>query len=111
MALLLLSRTLPKIIPSCTVINARSLVKPDAVAALYTDLHTCKIDLSFVSKTWLNSKVASSLICPDGYFIGGGGGGKLLSFAETTAKLKAWSSIMILNVYAVKLLLLNPNIM
>lgn len=61
--------TLPRIIPSCMVINARSLVKPDAAAALYTELCTNKIDLCFVSETWLNSKVASSLICPDGYLI------------------------------------------
>ena len=51
------------------VINARSLVKPDAAAALYTESCTNKIDLCFVSETWLNSKVASSLICPDGYRI------------------------------------------
>ena len=59
----------PKIIPSCMVINARSLVKPDAAVALYTKLHTNNIDLCFVSETCLNSKVASSLIFPDGYLI------------------------------------------
>ena len=63
------SLTLPKIIPSCMVINVRCLVKPDALVVLYTELHTHKIDLCFVSETWLNSKVASSLIYPDGYLI------------------------------------------
>ena len=58
--------TLPRIIPSCTVLNARSLVKPDAAAALYTDLRTNKIDLCFVSETCLNNKLVSSLRCPDG---------------------------------------------
>ena len=51
------------------VINARSLVKSDAAVALYTELHTNKIDFCFVSETWLNSKVASSLIYPDGCLI------------------------------------------
>lgn len=48
------------------VIDVRSVLKPDA-AALYTELHNNKIDLCFVSETWLNSKVASGLICPDCY--------------------------------------------
>ena len=48
------------------VIDARSVLKPDA-AAIYTELHNNEIDLCFVSETWLNSKVASGLICPNGY--------------------------------------------
>lgn len=56
--------TSPKIIPKCMVINARSLVKPDATAALYADLHSNKIDICLISETWLNSKVPSHLVCP-----------------------------------------------
>ena len=52
--------THPGIIPSCMVINAHSLVKPDAMAVLNTELRINKVDLCFVSETWLNSKVASS---------------------------------------------------
>lgn len=61
--------TLPKITPTCMVINARSLVKPDAAISLSTDLYTNKIDLCFVSETLLNKRVSSSLVCPEGYCI------------------------------------------
>ena len=47
--------------------NARSLVKPDTASALCTEVTTNKIDVCFISETWLNSNVPSSLICPDGY--------------------------------------------
>ena len=61
--------TPPKVIPKCMVINARSLAKPGATSALYADLHSNKIDICFVSETWLNNKIRSHLICPDGYTI------------------------------------------
>ena len=56
-----------KLIPKCLVLNARSLVKPDAASALCTEVTTNKIDVCFISETWLNSNVPSNLICPDGY--------------------------------------------
>ena len=37
--------TLPKIVPRCLVINARSLAKPDAALALYTDLTSNNINI------------------------------------------------------------------
>ena len=53
-----------RLIPKCLVLNARSLVKPDAASALCTEVTTNKIDVCFISETWLNSNVPSSLICP-----------------------------------------------
>ena len=61
--------TLPKITPNCTVLNARSLVKPDATSGLSTDLSSNKINICIVSETWLNSRISSHLVCPDGYTI------------------------------------------
>ena len=61
--------TNPTIIPNCMVINAHSLVKPDAAAALYCDLKSNKIDICLVSETWLNSSVPSHLVCPEGFTI------------------------------------------
>ena len=61
--------TKPTIIPKCMVINARSLVKPDAAAALYCDLKSNETDICLVSETWLNSNVPSYLVCPDGFTI------------------------------------------
>ena len=49
------------------VINARSLVKADAAPALYAELSSNNIDICFVSESWLNKKILSHLICPDGY--------------------------------------------
>ena len=43
-----------KVIPKCLVINARSLAKPDAPSALYTEMISNNIDICFVSKTWLH---------------------------------------------------------
>ena len=59
--------TAPKVVPKCMVINARSLVKADAAPALYAELSSNNIDLCFVSESWLNKKILSHLICPDGY--------------------------------------------
>lgn len=61
--------TPPKRVPSCMAVNARSLAKPDAASALSTEMRTNNIDLCFVSETWLNSKVPSTLICPEGYVL------------------------------------------
>lgn len=63
------SPTPPMFIPKYMVINARSLVKPDAAPALYDELCSKNIDTCFISESWLNNKVPSSLICPDGYII------------------------------------------
>ena len=61
--------TKPTIIPKCMVINARSLVKPAAAAALYCELKSNGTDICLVSETWLNSNVPSYLVCPDGFTI------------------------------------------
>ena len=61
--------TLPKTTPNCMVLNARLLVKPDVSSGLSTDLSSNKIDICIVSETWLNSRVSSHLVCPDGYTI------------------------------------------
>ena len=51
------------------VLNARSLVKLDATSGLSTDLSSNKTDICIVSETWLNSRVSSHLVRPDGYII------------------------------------------
>ena len=58
-----------KAIPKCLVINARSLAKPDALSALYTEIISINIDICFVSETWLRDNISSELICPKGYGI------------------------------------------
>ena len=57
----------PPLIPKCLVLNPRSMVKPYAASALCTEVTTNKIDVCFISETWLNSNVPLILICPDGY--------------------------------------------
>ena len=59
----------PKIVPKCMVINARSLAKPDAASALHAELHSNNIDICFVSETWLNNRIPSHLVCPNGYIL------------------------------------------
>ena len=59
----------PAIVPKCMVLNVRSLAKPDAVPALYGELSSNKIDICFVSESWLKKKILSNLICPQGYVI------------------------------------------
>ena len=59
----------PRQIPKCLVLNAISLVQPDAYPALYAELNSNNIDLCFISETWLHSAIPSSLICPPGYGI------------------------------------------
>ncbi len=51
----------PKQIPQCLVLNARSIVKPDAYPALYAELKSNNIDVCCISETWLNPTIASSL--------------------------------------------------
>ncbi len=60
---------LAKVIPKCLVLNARSLAKPDAASALCTEVITNKINVCFISETWLKGRILSSLICPDGYIL------------------------------------------
>ena len=60
--------TISKLVPKCVVMNARSLAKPDAAPALYAELKS-NIDVCFVSESWLNKRIPSHLICPDGYTI------------------------------------------
>ena len=58
-----------KAIPKCLVINARSLAKPDAPSALYTEMISNNIDICFVLETWLHDNISSQLICPNRYGI------------------------------------------
>ena len=50
--------------PKITVINARSIVKTDAA-----ELQSKNVDICIITETWLNCKVSSSLVYPDGYVI------------------------------------------
>ena len=59
----------PKIIPKCLVINARSLAKLCAASALNGEISTNNIDTCLISETWLNNKIPSSSICPNGYIL------------------------------------------
>ena len=58
-----------KQIPSFMVLNARSLAKPDACAALYTDLKSKNIDVCCISETWLKKTHMDHVICPQGFTI------------------------------------------
>ena len=51
------------------IINARSLAKPDTASALHAELHSNKIDICFVSETWLNNRIPSHLVCLNGYIL------------------------------------------
>ena len=79
-----------KVIPKCMVINARSLAKPGATSALYADLHSNKIDICFVSETWLNNKIPSHLICPDGYTISR----KIVQMKEMAGALQSFAEVI-----------------
>lgn len=63
------SPSLPSLIPRCLVLNARSIVKPDALPALYADLTCNNIDVCCISETWLKPAVPNSLVCPVGFSI------------------------------------------
>ncbi|EDO29727.1 predicted protein [Nematostella vectensis] len=41
--------------------------KVDAAPALFAELNSNNIDICFVSESWLNKKILSDMICPDGY--------------------------------------------
>ena len=56
-----------QIIPSCMVINARSVAKADAAPALHAELHSKNIDICFISETLLTARVSSNLVCSNGY--------------------------------------------
>jgi hypothetical protein len=58
-----------KQIPSFMVLNARSLAKPDACAALYMDLKSKNIDVCCISKTWQKKTHMDHVICPQGFTI------------------------------------------
>jgi hypothetical protein len=51
------------------VLNARSLAKPDAYAALYADIKSKNIDICCISETWLNKSHVDNVICPQGFNI------------------------------------------
>ena len=61
--------TKPKLIPQCFVVNARSIVKPDAYPALYAELNCHNIGLCCISETWLHPTTSGLLICPPGFHI------------------------------------------
>lgn len=81
-----------KITPKIMVINVRSIVKTDAAPALHAELQSKNVDICIITETWLNSKVSSSLVYPDGYVIvrkdrkDDGMGGGVATFAETIGK-------------------------
>ena len=56
-------------IPTCIVINARSLAKPDACSALYLELNSLNVDLGIVTETWLKAIIPSQVVCPDGFTV------------------------------------------
>ena len=61
---------IPRIVPKCLgVINAHSLVKSDAVSTLYAELTSNRIDICFVSETWLHKNVPTSMVCAEGYLM------------------------------------------
>ena len=57
------------VIEKCLVINARSLVKPDAPSALYAQIISNNIDICFVSETWLHDNILPQPIPPNSYGI------------------------------------------
>ena len=51
------------------VLNARSLVKPDASAALHLELTNNNVDFCIITETWLKPAIPSHLVCPNGFSI------------------------------------------
>ena len=43
--------TAAKIVPRCLILNARSIVRPNAVPALHAELIAKNIDICFISET------------------------------------------------------------
>ena len=54
-----------RVVPTCLVLNARSLVKPDASAALHLELRNNNVDLCIITETWLKPAIPSHLVCPN----------------------------------------------
>ena len=54
-----------RIVPTGLVLNARSLVKPDASAALHLELRNNNVDLCIITETWLKPAIPSHLVCPN----------------------------------------------
>ena len=57
------------LIPCFLVLNARSIVKPDAFPALCADIMSNNIDICCISETWLKPTIPNSLICPPNFSI------------------------------------------
>ena len=49
------------------VLNARSVAKPDASAALYADLKSKNVDVCCISETWLKDTRMDHLIYPQSF--------------------------------------------
>ena len=58
-----------KQIPVFMVLNARSVAKPDACAALYVDLKSKNVDICCISETWLKDTHMDDPICSQGFTI------------------------------------------
>lgn len=84
-------------------LNARTLAKPHTAPAFYVELSNNKMDACFVSESWLNRKILSHLICPEGYVMvrkdrdgslaGGGVCDELLLFVGMIGGLKRLTSL------------------
>ena len=61
--------SLPRITPTCLVLNIRSLVKNFAREELQSELMSNSIDLCCLSETWLRGDIDNSLVTPDGYLM------------------------------------------
>ena len=44
-------------------------MKSDAVSTLYAELTSNRIDICFVSETWLHKNVPTSMVCAEGYLM------------------------------------------
>ena len=58
-----------KLIKLLLVLNARSIVKPDAFPALCADSKCNNIGVCCISETWLKPTIPNSLICPPNFSI------------------------------------------
>ena len=59
----------PRLIPCCSVLNSRSIAKPDAFPALCADIKSNNIDVCCITETWLKPTIPSSLLCPPNFSI------------------------------------------
>ena len=57
----------PRLIPCCSVLNARSIAKPDAFPALCADIKCNNIDVCCITETWLKPTKPSALLCPPNF--------------------------------------------